>query len=67
MMTTGRTGAELTPAPHATTSWYKSLPKRVASIVGGLVTAGGILIGIYPTALNFRDLRLFSGDLTGRW
>ena len=20
-----------------------------------------------PTALNFRDLRLFSGDLTGRW
>ena len=21
----------------------------------------------YPTALNFRDLRLFSGDLTGRW
>src|SRR5712691_261346 len=52
MMTTGRTGAELTPAPHATTSWYKSLPKRVASIVGGLVTAGGILIGIYPDAVR---------------
>jgi hypothetical protein len=25
------------------------------------------LIRYLPTALNFRDLRLFSGDLTGRW
>ena len=23
--------------------------------------------GVDGTALNFRDLRLFSGDLTGRW
>lgn len=48
MTSTGRTGAELTPAPRPSTSWFKSPPKMAASIVSGLVTAGGILIGIYP-------------------
>jgi diamine N-acetyltransferase len=26
-----------------------------------------LTVSYHPTALNFRDLRLLSGDLTGRW
>ena len=35
--------------------------------VSALILVMGVAIGVVATALNFRVLRLFSGDLTGRW
>jgi hypothetical protein len=52
MTSTGPTGDKLKRAPRPAAGWFKNLPKKAASIVGGLVTAGGILIGIYPDSVR---------------
>jgi len=51
-VTTSRTASRLAPADRRATRWYGSLPKRAASVVGGLVTAGGILAGVYADAVR---------------
>jgi hypothetical protein len=40
--------------------WSYKKARRVVEILPRATRLG-------PTALNFRDLRLLSGDLTGRW
>lgn len=55
-MTTSSTGTGSTPVDRPAIRWYGGMAKRLASVVGGVVTVGGILVGIYADAVrNFID------------